>query len=89
MKKWKKLDEKKSLKAKVNPKILKIHTTSNLGNLRRMELQNARIKNVESVIIEGKSYTLEKTKTTFIINKNLSCNSKRVVYVIQVGNVKK
>ena len=36
-----------------------------------------------NIIIEGKSYNFENPKTTFIINKNSRCNSKRIVYVIK------
>ena len=35
------------------------------------------------IIIEGKSYTFKNPETKFKINKNLSCNSKNVVYVIE------
>ena len=39
-----------------------------------------------NIIKEGKSYTFEKTKITFIINRNLSFNSKNVVYIIKYTN---
>ena len=40
------------------------------------------------IIIEGKSYTLENSKTKFTINKKLSCNSKTVVYIIECKKCK-
>ena len=42
-----------------------------------------------NIIIEGKSYTLENPQMRFMINKNLSCNSKNVVYVIKCSKCKK
>ena len=40
------------------------------------------------MIIEGKSYTFKNPKTKFKINKNLSCNSKNVVYIIECSECK-
>ena len=40
------------------------------------------------IIIGGKSYTIENMETKFRINKDLSCNSKNVVYVIECNKRK-
>ena len=40
------------------------------------------------IIIESKSYTFKNLETKFKINKNLSCNSKKVVYVIECNECK-
>ena len=42
-----------------------------------------------NIIIEGKSYTSENLKITFIKNRNLSCNPKNVVYIIKCTNYNK
>ena len=42
-----------------------------------------------NIIIERKSYNFENPKTTFIINRNLSCNSKNVVYIIECNKCEK
>ncbi len=36
----------------------------------------------------GQSYTFKDSKKTFIINKKLSCNSKKVIYIIECENCK-
>ena len=57
-----------------------------------MEFQNAKRHKrcgVCNIIIEGKFYTFENTKTILIMNKNLSCNSKNIAYKIQCYNCKK
>ena len=41
-----------------------------------------------NIIIEGKSYTFKNPETKFKINKNLSCNSKNVVYLIEYRECK-
>ena len=38
--------------------------------------------------IEGKSYTLKNLETKFKINKDLSCNSKTVIYIIECNKCK-
>ena len=40
------------------------------------------------IIIEGKSYSFKNLETKFKINKNLSCNSKNVVYIIECSECK-
>ena len=49
--------------------------------------KNKRCK-ICDIIIEGKSYTFKNPETKFKINKNLSCNSKNVVYVIKCNECK-
>ena len=44
---------------------------------------------VDNIINEGKSYTFENPKATFIINRNLNYHSKNVVYIIQCTNCKR
>ena len=46
------------------------------------------MQNMWYIIIEGKSYTFENSETKFKINKNLSCNSKNVVYLIECAECK-
>ena len=41
---------------------------------------------LSNIIIEGKSYTFDNPKSIFIINKNLSCNSKTIIYIIKCTN---
>ena len=40
------------------------------------------------MIKEGKSYTFKNPETKFRINKNLSCNSKNLVYIIECSRSK-
>ena len=40
------------------------------------------------MIIEGKSYTFKNPETKFKIDKNLSCNSKNVAYIIECNECK-
>ena len=40
------------------------------------------------IIIERKSYTFKNPETRFKINKDLSCNSKNVVYIIECSKCK-
>ena len=40
------------------------------------------------ILSEGKSYNFENTVTKFLINKDLSCNSKNVVYIIECSKCK-
>ena len=40
------------------------------------------------IVIEGKSYTFKDPVTRFKINKNLSCNSKNVVHIIEYNECK-
>ena len=42
-----------------------------------------------NIIIEGKFYIFENPKITFIMNKNLSGNSKNVVHIIKCSYCKK
>ena len=78
----------KIIKARDNSKIWKEY--SPLQNLVKNTTQgvtkckNKRCK-ICDIIIEGKSYTLKNPETKFKINKNLSCNSKNEVYIIE-GN---
>ena len=40
------------------------------------------------IIVEGKPYTFKNPESKFKINKNLSCNLKNVVYVIECNECK-
>ena len=39
-------------------------------------------------IIDGKSYTFENPKTKFMINKDVSCDSKNIVYIMKCNKFK-
>ena len=41
-----------------------------------------------NIILEGKYYTFKKPKKTFIINRNLCCNFRNLLYIIQFTNSK-
>ena len=55
-----------------------------------MASQNAKNKKwgVFSIIKKGKYDTFQNHRTVLIINRNLSCNSKNVVYIIHCPNSK-
>ena len=55
-----------------------------------MELKKCKNKRcgVYDIIIEGKSYTFENQKPKFMMNRNLSCYSKNIVYIIHESNIK-
>ena len=80
------LDTTKIIKSQRQPQKLKrIFTFSTFGENTTQEVTksiNKRCK-ICDIIIEGKSYTFKNPETKFKINKNLSCNSKNVVYIIE------
>ena len=87
--KIKEIQQKKS-KARDNPKILTEYSPL-LHSLKTQhkELPNAIINEAKyDIIIEGKSYTFKNPETKFKINKNLSWNSKNVVYIIECSKCK-
>ena len=43
---------------------------------------------ISDIILEGKSYTFKNLETKFKMNKDLSCNSKNVVYIIEYSKCK-
>ena len=85
------LTQKKSLKARDNPKNLKrILTSSTFGENTTQGVTKCNNKwcKICDIIIEGKSYTFKNLETKFNINKDLSCNSKNVVYIIECRKCK-
>ena len=51
--------------------------------------QNAIINDTKcDIILEGKSYAFKNPETKFKINKDLSYNSKNVVYIIECSKCK-
>ena len=85
------LDTAKIIKNQRQPKNLKrILTSSTFGESTThgvTKCNNKRCK-VCDIIIEGKSYTFKNPETKFRIDKNLSCNTKNVVYIIECGECK-
>ena len=78
------LDTTKIIKSQRQPKNLKRILISFGENttLGVTKCKNKRYK-ICNIIIEGKSYTFKNPETKFKINKNLSCNSKNIVYIIE------
>ena len=66
--------QEKSVKIRDNPEIKKKY--SPLLHLGTTAYRVIKYKNkiICDIIIEGKSYTFENAKTTFMINKNINCN---------------
>ena len=85
------LDTSKIIKTQRQPKNLKrILTPCTFGESITQgvtKCNNKRCK-ICDIIIEGKSYTLKNPETKFKINKNLSCNSKNIVYIIECNKYK-
>ena len=85
------LDTIKIIKSQRQPKNMKkILTSSTFGNdtiQGATKCKNKRCK-ICDMIIEYKSYTFKNPETKFKINKNLSCNSKKVVYIIECNECK-
>ena len=85
------LDTTKIIKSQRQPQNLKIILTSSTfgGNTTQdvTKCKNKRWK-ICDIIIKVKSNTFQNPETKFKIHKNLSCNSKNVVYII-VANAKK
>ena len=78
--------QQKSLKARDNPTILKEYSPLvHLGKTQHKELPNA---SVCDIIIEGKSPTFKNQEAKFRIKKDLSCNSKNIIYVIECNKCK-
>ena len=80
------LDTTKIIKRQTQPKNFK--RILNSSTFRKHIMQGVtKCKNKRcglcNIIIKGKSFIFEKLKETFIMNKNLRCNSKNVVYVIE------
>ena len=85
------LDTAKIIKSQRQPKNLKrILTSFTFGENTTQgvtKCNNKRCK-ICDIIIEGKSYTFKNPKTKFKINKDLSCDSKNVVYIIKCSKSK-
>ena len=80
----------KSLKARYNPKILKEYAPL-LHSEKTQEITkcNKKLCKICDIIIEGKSYNFKHAETKFKMNKNLSCNSKNILYIIKCSKSKK
>ena len=52
-----------------------------------IKYKNKRSK-ICDIFTEGKSYNFKNPETKFKINKDLSCNSKNVVYIIEYSECK-
>ena len=86
------LDTTKIIKSQRQSKNRKrIHTSSTFEKNTTQGVTKCKNKRSKicDIIIEGKSYTFKNPETKFKINKNLSCNSKNLVYVIECNECKK
>ena len=81
----------KIIKSQRQPKHLqRILTSSTFGENTTQgvtKCNNKRCK-ICDIIIEGKSYTFKNPETKAKINKNLSCNSENIVYIIEYSECK-
>ena len=83
--KSKKILDTTVIKSQRRPKTLKILTSSTFRENKTQGDTKCKNKRcgVCDIIIEGKPYTFKNPKRKFIMNKDLSCNSKNVVYIIE------
>ena len=63
-------------------RILTSSTFEEITTQRVIKCNNKRCK-ICYITIEGKFFTFKKLQTKFKINKNLRCNTKNVVYIIE------
>ena len=85
------LDTRKITKSHSQPKNLeRILTSATFGENTTLGVTKSKNKRCKicDIIIEDKSYTFKNPETKFKINKNLSCNSKNVVYIIECSESK-
>ena len=85
------LDTIKIIKIQRQPKNLKrILTFSTFGENTTEGVNKCKNKRCKicDMIIEAKSYTFKNPETKLKIDKNLSCNSKNVVYIIECSECK-
>ena len=82
------MTKQKSLKVRDNPKILKEYSPLLHSEKAQHNKCNYKRCKICDVIIEGKSYTFKNPETKFKINKNLSFNSKNIVYIIERSECK-
>ena len=86
------MDTKKSLKARDYTKIFKkTHLFYIQGKNITQRVTKCKNKRcgVYNIIIEGNFYAFKNPKTKSIVNKDLSCKSKNVVYIIECNKSKK
>ena len=84
------LDTTKIIKSQRQPQNLKrLLTSLHPEKTHHNELPNAIINDAKyDIIVEGKSYSFKNPETEFKINKNLSCNSKNIVYIMERSECK-
>ena len=84
------LDTKKSLKDRDNPKIFRNLTSSTFreNTTQRVTKCNNKRCIIYDIIIEGKSYNFENLETKFKMNKDLSWFSKNIVYINECSKCK-
>ena len=78
------------IKSQRQPKNLKrILTSSIFGKNTTQEINKCKNKRCKicDIVIEGKYYTFKNRETKFKINKNLSCNSKNAVCIIECKEI--
>ena len=71
-----------------NLKRILIFSTFRENTTQRFCKCNNKRSKICDIIIEGISYTFKTPETKLKINKDLSCNSKYAVYIIECGNCK-
>ena len=84
-------DTTKIIKNQRQPKNLKrILTSSTFGKNTTQGVTKGKNKRYKicDIIIEGKSNTFKNPETKFTTNKNLTCNSKNGVYIIECNECK-
>ena len=85
------LDTTKIIKSQRQPKNLKrilSSTTFGENTTKGVTKSNNKRYKIRDIIIEGKFNIFKNSETKFKINKNLSCNSKYVVYIIECSECK-
>ena len=84
------LDTTKIIKSQRQSKNLKRILTSTFGENTAQRVTKCNYKRCKicNIIIEGKFSTSKNPEMKFKINKNLSCNSKNVVYIIECSKCK-
>ena len=85
------LDTTKIFKSQRQPKNLRrILTSSTFGENTTHGVTKCKNKQYKicDIIIKGKSYIFKNPETKFKINKDLSCYSKNVVYIIECSKCK-
>ena len=77
--------QQKSLKARQPKNLKRILTSSTPKGITKCNDKRCKLCDI---VIKGKSYNFKNPKTKLKINKDLSCNSKNIVYIIECSKCK-